>query len=150
VVPAPSEPSPLLTLCLRFPTDAKFRETVRTFSDRVVAYVGYPEPEARRIAAMLDAAIGAILACASPGESGNAIDLRFTKTEEVMVIRLLFHTRARSARAVTGEDLERGLRARCDGVPAFEAIRAVMDRIEFGQEGGSAFCRLSRQLPPEP
>ena len=141
---APADDPSVPPLRLRIPTDARLRETVRLISKRVAAYVGYPEVEAVRIGQSVDEAVGTMMACAGARDPGDSIDLRFSTSGGSMEIRLRYQA---GESPLTGLDLERGFGRSRNGGPAIEAIRTVMDRVEFGQDGNVAYCRLLLHLP---
>ena len=102
---------------LTVPTDERFRETVRAFSVRVTAYLGYAEGGARAIGQVVEQVVEGVTEYAFQGVAHEAIQINF---------------------ATGARDMEICLRYR--GSPDTRS-GASAGRVECGRDEGAGFCR---------
>jgi hypothetical protein len=122
---------------LTFPSDARYRDTVRALSIRVAEYVGFPTAEATNLGDAIDRAVEGVIEHASSGSAHHSIDLAFATDEGAFEARV-------SVGDTVGGRLERGLAAAAEPLAS---MRRAVDRIEFGRDRDVEFCRLVRRLP---
>lgn len=133
----------LLALALTVPGDERYVETVHAVSLRVADYVGYGSAEVRAIADAVSQTVRGVVVHELGGDARKSVEIRFATGNDRMEIDVRYAVAARRSRA----PLERWLSTRKGTGRPLEAIRRVMDRVEFGRDDGTTFCRLTRRLP---
>lgn len=132
---------------LTIPADERFRETVGAFSVRVAAYLGYAEVDARAIGQVVEQVVEGVTEHAFQGVAHEAIQISFATDTREMEIRLRYHGSPDTRSGATAGRVERGLLRQRDGTVPLEAMRRVMEQVEFGRDEDAEFCRLTRPLP---
>jgi hypothetical protein len=139
----------LVSLDLTVPTDERFLTTVQEITRRAAEYVGFHRADAERIGEAINGACDSLLRTASTPEYVSSISLSFSTAAERFEVRLRCHTSVVENRSISQDALEDGLRNGEGRRSSVDAMKRVMDRVEFGEEDGVAFCRLTRALPAE-
>ena len=132
---------------LTVPTDERFREMVRAFSVRVAASLGYAEGDARAIGQIVEQVVEGVTEYAFQGVPHEAIQIRFATDAREMEICLRYRGSPDTRSGATAGRVERGLLRQRDGTVPLEAMRRVMEKVEFGRDEDAEFCRLTRPLP---
>ncbi len=147
MVPSPRDASAFpLSLDLTISGDPRFVRITGALIVRFAEYVGYAKEQAEQIGGAIERSLtGAIEHVLSGGATGSmAITLATDETALEIAIRF-----AEATPLPTGS-LERGLSAPGPNGTDLDAVRRVMDRVEFSHEGEVETCRLSCRLPPIP
>jgi anti-sigma regulatory factor (Ser/Thr protein kinase) len=138
--------SSLISLGLAIPTDERYLETVRDVASRVAEYVGFAKAEAATMGQSINETVAGFVRLSSPPDVRNSINLNFVTDCGDFEVRIHYRTLAEGRPAPTPRSLEDALRRNGAG-GTLDSIQRVMDRVEFGEEDGVAFCRLIRRLP---
>jgi anti-sigma regulatory factor (Ser/Thr protein kinase) len=136
----------MVALGLTIPTDERFLDTIKDVTSRVAEYVGFPKAEAQRMAETIQRAVTTLVQATSPQETRNSVSLSFSTVSDDFRVRIQFRTIDGTPQVTPGV-LEDGLSQNGAGGPALQAIRAVVDRVEFVEDEGIAYCHLYRRLP---
>ena len=138
--------SSLISIGLAIPTDERFLDTVRDVASRVAEYVGFAKADATRMGQSINDAVAGLVRLSSPPDIRNSINLSFVTESGDFEVRIRYRTLADGNVPPTPRSLEEGLRRNGAG-GTLDSIQRVMDRVEFGEQDGVAFCRLIRRLP---
>ena len=133
---------------LTVPCDPRFRDLLAAVSRRMAAYIGYADADADVVAETVLQATGGLFGGDAPAASAS-LDLTFATSDREMEILLRY---VRKERQVLPDehDMQHVLcRGGERGAP-IDAMRRVMECVEFGRQDGVEFCRMTRQLPRAP
>ncbi len=132
---------------LTVPTDRRFFETVRVFSVRVAAYLGYADGDAEAIGQIVERVIEGVTEHAFAGAPHEHVHVSVARGGSEMEIRVQYREPSGKRSGAGSSHVERWLLKQRDGDVPLELMRRVMARVEFGREDGTEFCRLTRPLP---
>ncbi len=132
---------------LTVPTDRRFHETVRVFSVRVAAYLGYADSDAEAIGQIVERVIEGVTEHAFAGSPDEHVQVSVGRRGSEMEIRVRYREPSGQGSGAGSGHVERCLLRQRDGNVPLELMRRVMARVEFGREDGTEFCRLTRPLP---
>jgi hypothetical protein len=130
-----SAPAEHLDFSVTLSAEPAFAETAGALAARAGDFSGCTADDARRL-----------------GDAVRQVFARLAATATVAEhLELVIHGGPRIVRidlCCSGPGAGPGLEARVSGLPDVEPIHALVDRVEFGDSGGSAFCRLTQQVRP--
>ncbi|MPZ16437.1 MAG: hypothetical protein GEV06_00780 [Luteitalea sp.] len=104
---------------------------------RLAAYAGAEEPDAARLGDALDHAVGWLLPYLEEEPAGTAIEVQYASTREAMTARV--NCRQTS---VVQDPIESALTQ-----SRMAMLGDLVDRVDVGRDGRTAFCRFTCQLP---
>ena len=133
---------------LTVPCDPRFRDLLAAVSRRMAAYIGYADADADAIAETVLQATGGQLGRGAPAAYAS-LDLTFATRDREMEILLRYVRKERQV-LPNEHDLQHLLRRVGERGAPIDAIRRVMECVEFGRQDGVEFCRMTRQLPRAP
>jgi hypothetical protein len=133
-VPSPSG-SQDLSFSVRLSAEPAFAETAGALAARAGDFSGCPADDARRLGEAVREAFSRL---ATTATIADEVELVVHGTPRIVRIDLC------CAQASATPDLE----ARIASLEHGEPIRALVDRIEFGKEGGACYCRFTQQVRP--
>ena len=124
-----------LSFSVTLSAEPAFAETAGALAARAGDFSGCPSDDARRLGEAVQEAFARVAATAEVAEQ---VQLVVHGTPRIVRIDLCCTPPA------AGADLE----TRIAGDPHGEPIRSLVDRVEFGKEGGACYCRLTQQVRP--
>jgi anti-sigma regulatory factor (Ser/Thr protein kinase) len=139
--------SSIVSLDLTIPTDERFLDTVGDVTRRAAEYVGFHKQDAHRIGEAVSEACESLLRASSTPDYLSNIGVSYSTADETFEVRLRVQMSVLDGRSITRLELEKGLRDPGGRRAPVDAMKRVMDRVEFGEEAGVAYCRLTRALP---
>jgi hypothetical protein len=104
---------------------------------RLATYAGAEEPEADRLGDAVDRAVGWLLPYLEEVTAGTAIEVQYASTREDISARV----QCRRTR-VTQNPIESALTQ-----SRMATLGHLVDRVDVGHDGRTAFCRLTSHLP---
>lgn len=130
---------------LTVPCDPQFRDLLEAVSRRMAAYIGYADADAAAVAEAVMQATGGLLGHDAPAAYAS-LDLTFATSEREFEILLRYG--GKEPQAAAGEpDVQILMRRGGAAGTPLDALRRLMERVEFGRRDGVEFCRLTRPLP---
>lgn len=127
---------PALALTCTVSTQPALVETVQELAARVGEHAGCSGDEARRLGEAVARALGGIIQHTPGSERPDRLDIRFQGNGSVLLVEVACDVAPPAGfsleRALTGDDLA--------------ALRARVDRVEFGDREGCPYCRLICRL----
>jgi hypothetical protein len=127
---------PALALTCTVSTQPALVETVRALAARVGEHAGCSGDEARRLGEAVARALDGIIQHTPGPERPERLDIRFQGNGNVLLVEV-----ACDATAPAGFSLEQALAG-----DDLAALRARVDRVEFGDREGCPYCRLICRL----
>ena len=132
-----------IRLELTVPCDERFRPVLSVICQRIIRYIGYPEPQASDIASAVVHATDGVLEHEESPEYTNLVLTVATTTRE-LEFRIRYLCDSREA----GVGIESLLSQRRGDEAPVDAMRRVMRGVEFGSADGVEYCVLNQLLPP--
>jgi hypothetical protein len=141
-VDEPGQERPLVSLVVRLEGDNRFLGVATALADHLAHHMGRPAAEGHRLGEAVDRAIAGVVEHAFEKDIHRPIDVEFLAWDALVEIYIRYQGSAGV--------LEQGLNRQDGGETALEVIRRNVDRVEFGEDAGVGFCKITRELPEIP
>ena len=134
-------------LVLTVPSDTAFLSLVRDVTRKLGTLAGFPGATADRLALAVDECTTNVIRHAYRGQSGNAIELRFSPDGNEFRVEVLDDGEAVDPRAMPRVDLERYAAERRKGGLGVHLMGQLMDSVTYGRRSGRNVCRMIKRRP---
>jgi hypothetical protein len=131
----PTRPGVSLTITVS--NQPAFVPTLEALTARIGEYAGCPAEEARHLGQAVGRALGETWRHVGPDQASGRFDIVFQGNGRLLHVDLA--CRLPLPAGVTLEDA-------LGGPAALTGLRRLVDRVEFGETGGTPYCRLTRQV----
>lgn len=126
-----------VSVTLSVSADQRHLGLLHDMTTRLAAYAGADEPNAARLGDAVDRAVGWLLPFLEEEPAGTAIEVLYASTRDDISARVQCR-RTRVEQDPIESALTRGRMA---------TLGDLVDRIDVGRDGHTAFCRLTCHLP---
>lgn len=134
----PPVPEAAHSLSYTVSTHPALADAAEAVTVRMAEISGCSEADARGLGEAVGHALAGIAGAASEGGRPGELDLAFGANDRLVRVDLSCPVPAEAG----GFSLEAALGAGA----AAEAMRVLVDRVEFGTDGARQYCRLTRQI----
>jgi len=134
-------------LVLTVPSDTAFLSLVRDVTRRLGVLAGFPGATADRLALAVDECTTNVIRHAYHGQTGKAIELRFSPDGNEFRVEVLDSGEAVDPRAMPRVDLERYAAERRKGGLGVHLMGKLMDSVTYCRRSGRNVCRMVKRRP---